>query len=166
MRPTPVEIIRGLQGSLATIVLPEVSSRYAQAQVLYSVMILDMLVKEWEEGAQVFVDDNKGIRELLRRGSDLVRRAGEESGDTELVSLAATLGADDACGATSYRMADLMAESDHLRDQLSSLAEVCDRARSEPRLEPLLSLWQDICAHLRSIAGRRAYAIGAPQEQA
>jgi hypothetical protein len=79
MRPTPVEIIRGLQGALATIVLPEVSSRYAQAQVLYSVMILDMLVKEWEEGAQVFVDDNRGIRELLSRGSDLVRRAGEES---------------------------------------------------------------------------------------
>ena len=165
MRPTPVEIIRGLQGSLATIVLPEVSSRYAQAQVLYSVMILDMLVKEWEEGAQIFVDDNGGIRELLSRGSDLIRQTGEESGDAELVSLAATLDAGDACGETSYRMADLMAESDRLRDQLISLAEVCDRARSEPKLAPLLPLWQDICAHLGSIAGRRAYAIGAPQEQ-
>ena len=86
--------------------------------------------------------------------------------DGEILSLAAALRTDDACGEASYRMADLMAESDHLRDQLSSLAEVCDRARSDPRLEPLLPLWQDICAHLRSIAGRRAYAIGAPQEQA
>ena len=166
MRPTPVEIIRGLQGSLATIVLPEVSSRYAQAQVLYSVMILDMLVKEWEEGAQVFLDDNRGIRELLSRGSDVLARVGEEVGDRDFVSLAAKLRADDSCSEPSYRMADLMAESDRLRNQLSSLADACDRARLDPRLSPLLPLWQDICAHLESIAGRRAYAMGAPQEQA
>jgi hypothetical protein len=165
MRPTPVEIIRGLQGALATIVLPEVSSRYAQAQILYTVMILDMLVKEWEEGAQVFVDDNRGIRELLSRGSDLLRRVGDETGDGELLSLAASLRADDTCGETSYRMADLMAESNRLREQLVSLGEVCDRAHSDPKLAPLLPLWQDICAHLRSIAGRRAYAVATPPQE-
>ena len=165
MRPTPVEIFRGLQGALATIVLPEVTSRYAQAQVLYTVMILDMLVREWEEGAQVFVDDNRGIRELLSRGSEALERLGKETGDGEILSLAAAL-RDDACGEVSYRMADLMAESNRLREQLVSLGAVCDRAHSDPKLAALLPLWQEICAHLQSIAGRRAYAVAAPQEQA
>ena len=166
MRPTPVEIFRGLQGALATIVLPEVTSRYAQAQVMYTVMILDMLVREWEEGAQVFVDDNRGIRELLSRGSEALDRAGKETGDAEILALAASLRDDDACGEASYRMADLMAESARLRERLVSLGAVCDRAHSDPKLAPLLPLWQEICAHLQSIAGRRAYAVAAPQEQA
>jgi len=166
MRPTPVEIFRGLQGALATIVLPEVTSRYAQAQVLYTVMILDMLVREWEEGAQVFVDDNRGIRELLSRGSEVLDRLGNETGDGEILALATTLRDDDACREASYRMADLMAESNRLREQLVGLGAVCDRAHSDPKLAPLLPLWQEICAHLQSIAGRRAYAVAAPQEQA
>jgi hypothetical protein len=159
MRPTPVEVIRGLQAALATIVLPEVGSRYAQAQILYTVMILDMLIREWEEGAQLYVDDNRGIRDLLNRGSDILRRLGQETGDSELLSLANGLRIDGAGDETSYRMADLMAESNRLREQLIKLGEVCDRARSEPRLAPLLPLWQDICAHLRSIAARRAYPV-------
>jgi len=166
MRPTPVEIIRGLQGALATIVLPEVTSRYAQAQVMYTIMILDMLVREWEEGAQVFVDDNRGIRALLSRGSQTLDSLGKETGDAEILALATSLRDDEARGEDSYRMADLMAESDRLRERLAGLGAVCDRARSDPKLAPLLPLWQEICAHLQSIAGRRAYAVAAPQEQA
>jgi hypothetical protein len=166
MRPTPVEIIRGLQGALATIVLPEVTSRYAQAQVMYTIMILDMLVREWEEGAQVFVDDNRGIRELLGRGSEALERLGKETGDGELLALAASLRDDDACAEASYRMADLMAESDRLRERLVSLGAVCDRAHSDPKLAPLLPLWQEICVHLQSIAGRCAYVVAVPEEQA
>jgi hypothetical protein len=160
MRPTPVEVISGLQAALATIVLPEVSSRYAQAQILYTVMILGMLSKEWEEGAQIFVDDIQGIRGLLNRGSDILRRLGEETGDGELAALADTVRADGTGGEGSYRMAELLEESNRLRDRLVSLGELCDRARSEPKLAPLLPLWQDICAHLGSIAGRRAYQVG------
>jgi len=163
MRPTPVEVMRGLQGALATIVLPEVSSRYAQAQVLFTVMILDMLVREWEEGAQLYVDDNRGIRKLLSRGSGLLERLGRETGDDELLSLAAGFRRDDAGAETSYRMGDLMAESNRLREQLISLGALCDRARSDPRLAPLLPLWRDICAHLGSIAARRAYSVAAGQ---
>ncbi len=160
MRPTPVEVIRGLQAALATIVLPEVSSRYAQAQILYTVMILDMLSREWEEGAQIFVDDIQGMHDLLNRGADVLQRLAEETGDGELASLADTVRADGTDREGSYRMADLLAESNRLRDRLLSLGELCDRARSEPKLAPLLPLWQDICAHLGSIAGRRAYQVG------
>lgn len=158
MRPTPIEVIRGLQAALATIVLPEVSSRYAQAQILYTVMILDMLSKEWEEGAQVFIDDIQGMRDLLDRGADVLQRLAEETGDGEFAALADTVRAGSGDG--SYRMADLLAESNRLRDRLVSLGELCDRALSEPKLAPLLPLWQDICAHLGSIAGRRAYQVG------
>ena len=160
MRPTPVEVIRGLQTALATIVLPEVRPRYAQAQVIYTAMILDMLVREWEEGAQVFIDDNRGMRELLDRGSDLLKRLGEETGDAELASLADNLRTDGGGGESSYRPADLMAETNRLRERLTTLGELCDRAREEPRLAPLLPLWNDICAHLGSIAARRAYQVG------
>lgn len=166
MRPTPVEIIRGLQGALATIVLPEVTSRYAQAQVIYTAMILDMVVRELEEGAQLYVDDNRGMRDLLNRGSGLLRRLGEESSDSELVSLADSLRADGTGGESSYRPADLMAEGNRLREQLITLGEVCGRAHSDPKFASLLPLWQDICSHLKSIAGRSAYAVPAPQEQA
>ena len=160
MRPTPVEVIRGLQTALTTIVLPEVSSRYAQAQVVYTAMILDMLIREWEEGGQIFVDDNRGMRELLDRGSDLLKRLGEETGDAELLSVAESLRTDAAGGESSYRPADLMAETDRLRERLITLGEVCDRAHSEPKLAPLLPLWDDIFAHLGSIAARRAFKVG------
>lgn len=159
MRPTPVEVMRGLQTALLTIVLPEVSSRWAQAQVVYTMMILGMLSHEWEEGAQVFVDDNRGMRELLDRGSGLLKRLGEETGDGELVSLADGMRTDGG-GESSYRPADLMAEADRLREQIITLGELCDRARSEPKLAPLLPLWNDIWAHLGSMAARRTYNVG------
>jgi hypothetical protein len=148
-----------VQTALATVVLPEVTSRYAQAHIIYSVMILDMLVRELEEGAQLFVDDIRGMRELLDRGSDLLKRLGEETGDAELASLADSLRTDGTGGESSYRPADLMAESNRLRERLITLGELCDRAREEPKLAPLLPLWNDICAHLGSIAARRAYQV-------
>ena len=75
-----------------------------------------LLIRELEEGAQLFVDDNRGIRDLLDRGSDLLKGLAAETDDGELASLADDLHTDGAGGESSHRPADLMAETNRLRD--------------------------------------------------
>ena len=158
MRPTAVEVIRGIQAALAGHVLPEVSSRYAQAQVMYSIMLLEMLSKEWEEGAHLLTQDSQGLRRLLARGAQLIDGIGAK--DAALDSLVADLKA--AAGgraSPSLRMSDLREENERLHALLTHLGEACDRARDDERLSVLVPLWDDIIAHLREEAGGRAAPV-------
>lgn len=158
MRPTPVEVMRGIQAALAGHVLPELTSRYAQAQVMYSIMLLDMLSKEWEEGAHLLHDDNQAMRRLFARAAKIID-ALPEAGD-ELKALAADLrGAAEGPPAPSLRMSDLRAEGERLRSLLGALGAACDRARDDDRLSSLVPLWDEIIAHLREEAGRRAVTV-------
>src|SRR3990170_5792738 len=130
MRPTAVEVIRGIQGALASHVLPELSSRYAQAQVMYSIMLLEMLSKEWEEGAHILDEDSRGMKRLLARGAELIEAL--PARDKGLDSLAADLRAAAAGpGALTLRMSALRERNERLRSLLTRLGEACDRARDD-----------------------------------
>jgi hypothetical protein len=67
LKPDAVEIMRGIQRSLMTHVLPEVSTAYATAQVHYAVLLLNALVAEWDGAAQRLVEDNAELRAFCGR---------------------------------------------------------------------------------------------------
>ena len=158
VRPTAVEVIRGIQAALASHVLPELASRYAQAQVMYSIMLLEMLSKEWEEGAHLLSEDNRAMRRLFARGAELVEALPVRDG--ALAALAADLrSAAGGPSAPSLRTSDLRGENERLRSLLTRLGEACDRAREDDRLSTLVPLWDEIMAHLREEAGRRAVPV-------
>lgn len=144
LRPGGEAVLRGIQRSLATLVLPEVKGQYAVAQVQYALLLLDALAGEWDGAAQRLVDENSALRSALALAADGVRD----------LSLAAELRAGASSVDADVRISTLIAANDSLR----GLAE---RALS-PESSLLDGPRVAIIATLRDLAiARLPTAIGA-----
>ena len=92
VRPGGEAILRGIQRSLATLVLPEVKGQYAVAQIQYALLLLNALAGEWDGAAQRLVDENTALRSALALAADGVHdlalaaelRAGASSVDADV----------------------------------------------------------------------------------
>ena len=117
MRPNSVEVLQGIQGTLMTYIQPEVQSDYARTELMLVNMLLGIVANQWDGSAQVLVDDNAALRDLV---SDAAKVLGSQPADGagELVDELAALAAETDM---SVRIADLSAANDRLRDAVSRL---------------------------------------------
>src|SRR3989304_1848624 len=106
MRPNGEEMLRGIQQSLLTYVLPELQTEYARTELMVIIALLGIVVGEWDGAAQHLLDDNAALRELAHRGAEALA--------DELRSLAGE--AD-----TSVRIPDLSAANERLHDAIGRL---------------------------------------------
>ena len=90
MHPNGEELLRGVLGTLATHVLPEVQTAHAQIQMALVLRLLGIAADEMDGGAQRLVEDNAALRELAGRGADALASAGDAAGP-EGASLAGEL---------------------------------------------------------------------------
>jgi hypothetical protein len=72
MRPNGQELLRGVQSSLITYVLPELQTEYARTELMLAHVLLGIVAGEWDGAAQQLIDDNAALRELAHRGSDVL----------------------------------------------------------------------------------------------
>jgi hypothetical protein len=145
MRPNTEEVLRGVQRSLVTYILPELQSRYAQTQLMIAAGLLGMAADGWDAGAQRLVDDNASWRALAARAADAL--AGHE--DALAGELRAVASESDA----SLRISDLSSTNVRLREALARAAGVVDAAL---RSEIIDRLREHTEAHSQSILGPRA----------
>lgn len=82
VRPNGEQILRGVERSLLTHVLPELSSPYAQAQVRYAALLLNLLAAEWDDAAQRLLDDNAALRAWCGRAANALAHAQPGLADT------------------------------------------------------------------------------------
>ena len=151
MRPNGEELLRGLQGSLATYILPELPSAYARSELMITTALLGIVAAQWDDAAQRLVDGNAALRALARRGADAI--AGVDAG------LAAELRALAQEADPSVRLSDLSAANDRLRAALGRLG-VLLLERDAPALAELRAAVFD---HLRQEAEARSLSLLGPR---
>jgi hypothetical protein len=140
MRPNAEELLRGIQRSLASYVLPEVQSDYARAEVMFSSMMLGVLIRDLDGAAQQLVEDSAALRALALRGAEELAAAAEPELGAELRRLAATRDstarlsglsrANQELTAAIARLAVLVEERDELSGLRATVIEAL-RVRSE-----------------------------------
>jgi len=159
MRPHSLEIIQGIQNSLMTHVMPELRSSFAQAQLMYITMLLNVVAKYWDGGVQALVDDNRRMREIFGQAAEvLASLAGAQpAGDIDALAADLRVGARER--PCSLTMTDLMQENNRLRALLARLAPLCERAEADPALAALRPLHQKLVHHMGEEARQRVVPV-------
>ncbi len=148
MRPNGEELLRGIQGTLNTYILPEVQTAHARLELVLAQMLLGVIAAEWDGAAQRLVDENAALRELARRGASALNTNPEaDSLADELRSLA-----DEAD--PSLRLSDLSTANGRLHDALARLCAL---------LGPTDKLRAAVIEHLRLVAESRTLSLLGPR---
>jgi len=147
MRPHTDELLRGLQASLLTYVLPEVQTDFVRTELMLTYALLGIAASDWDGAAQRLVDDNAAMRALARRAAAEIEDAALAS---ELRALADETDA-------SVRISDLAAANTRLRDAIARLG-VSLEGRDDLR-----DLRAAIIEHLRAEAASRNHNILGPR---
>jgi len=153
LRPTAVEVIRGIQGSLMGVIAPELQSMFAQDTGHTLQMLLESLANEWDTAADTLHRDNRRLSDILSQAEAALRSI--EGREEDLLSLADDIGAalrvdpDD-----SLAISKLRARNVELQGLLERLLEACEDNAERPGCEPLIAVRPAIYQHLREVAGR------------
>lgn len=155
MRPNGEELVRGVQSSLTTYILPELQSAYARTELMLDLVLLGILASDWDSAAQRLVDDNAALRALALRGAEAL--------DSTDVSLAGGLAEDlrslaGEAGA-SLRLSDLSAANGRLRGAIGRLGALLEDADT-PALGELRAA---VIEHLRADAEDRSRSLLGPR---
>lgn len=153
MRPNGEELLRGIQSTLATYVLPEIQSPHVRFELMLATALLGVVAGEWDGAAQRLVDDNAALRGLARRGAEALAGGAKAGGlADELRSLA---GETDS----SLRLSDLSEANQRLRAALARLGPVLEGSDA-PRLRELRAA---VIEHLRAEAEGRSLSLLGPR---
>jgi len=147
VRPTSVEVVRGLQGMLASDIGREVQSLFGQDALQTSQMVLEMLANELDGAADSLVRDNAALAELLARGADAVE------------SLDAVLAADTRAALAepeegSLALSALSVRNGRLRALLERALVVCEDTAGGGEHVALMTVRSDAYRHLREVSAR------------
>ena len=154
MRPYPEEIVRILQSGVMSHFLPEIQSKYGQAQFGFSMLLFGLATRDLDSAVPDLIEQNRGLRLLLSEtGSALAGVAGDEARES-IAAIDALAPATD-----SLRLSVLRAENDALRAALAAIAPLIERAGDAAELTPLRDVRLRIYAHLQADARTRIVPI-------
>lgn len=71
MRPNAPESIRGVIASLIAGVLPELTTPWPQAQLRYSLGLLETIAAEWDGAVENLVHENESLQRICRVAAEL-----------------------------------------------------------------------------------------------
>ena len=147
MRPTSVEVLRGLQGVLASDIGREVQSLFGQDALQTGQMLLEMLANELDGAADCLFRDNEALVQLLARGAAAVRSLDAGLAEDTQAALAEPTDGLLTISALSVR-------NRRLRTLVERLLVVCDDASAGGEQAALTAVRADAYRHLRDVAAR------------
>ena len=148
MRPSAAEVLRGLQGALASEIGPEVQSLFGQGALQTAHMLLEMLANEIDGATDSLAGDNQTLCGLLARAASAVSALDGALAQETAAALAEPT-------PPSLTLAALTARNQRLRSLLERLLVVCeDAAADAPQGETLMAVRSDAYRHLRQVAAR------------
>ncbi|MEX2160046.1 MAG: hypothetical protein WEB04_11650 [Dehalococcoidia bacterium] len=151
MRPTTEELLRGLQGSLLTYVLPELQTNHGRTELMLTYALLGIAANEVDGAAQRLVDDNVAMRAIAREAADTLTPI-DAALAAELRALANETDA-------SVLVSELSSTNTRLRGVIGR-AGVLLEERNEPSLHDLRAA---IITHLRAEAQQRNHEVLGPR---
>jgi hypothetical protein len=155
MRPSGLEILRGVRSLLVTDVLPELAAPHLRSQVMLAVGMLDSAAREFDDAPAAFSDERARMIALASEALPVVRRISPESSMAgELGAL--TMGPSDP---PDRRMTALYEDGARFLGVLDRLGELLDW-HAEAGDAEVAALGGRVDAELRAIIARRATWIG------
>lgn len=154
MRPTGMELIRGVRTLLAAEILPEIAAPHLRAQVGLAIGMLDSAAAELEDAPAALAEERPRTAALAAEALPLLRRAGA---DAALVAEMAELASNTA--ALSGGMRSIYEQSARLLDLLDRLSAFVDE-RAESGDAEIEALGRRVDGELRAVVARRARWIG------
>jgi hypothetical protein len=153
VRPTGLESIRAIQAALAEIVVPELTSPFAQDAAGTMQMLLESIAGEWDTAAEDLRKDNEALGALLSASRDAIKQA---SGRNENLSLIVTEIESRLLekGDGSLTLTNLASRNDDLRAALERILAAFEDLTGEAKFEEVDAVRRRIFAHLRNVATR------------
>jgi hypothetical protein len=151
MRPNADELIKGIQRSLMSYVMPEVQSEHVRAEVMFSNLMLGVLVRDLDGAVQLLVDDNRLLREIARDSSKALEATGLVADlASELVRLADTTD-------PSLRLSELSKANEELTGAVTKLAVLAEERSELAELRPA------VIERLRARSERYSHSMLGPR---
>jgi len=153
MRPTGLESIRAIQAALADIIVPELTSAFAQDAAGAVQMLLESLAGDWDTAAEDLRRDNEALSVLLASSRDALDRAlpGNKSLASTVTDIENRLREiqDD-----SLTLSSLASRNHALGALLERILVAFDDLTGQSGYEKVDGLRRDIYVHLRQVATR------------
>lgn len=154
MRPYPDEVLRMIQSGVAVHMLPELTSKYAQAQFAFMSLLFGIAQKDYDGAVPDLLEANRAVRELLAETSSALEAIDRDDARAGAAAIAA-LPAEE----TSLRLSALRAENNALRGVLAGLMPLIEPAADVDALAPLRDMRAKIIEHLRADSRKRIVPI-------
>lgn len=154
MRPYPDEVLRMIQAGVTAHMLPELTSKYAQAQFAFGALLFGIAQKDYDSAVPDLIEANGALRALLAEtAAALASVDGDEAraGGEAIAALPAP--------ETSLRLSALRAENNALRGALAGLMPLIEPAGDVAGLAPLRDVRGKMIEHLRADSRRRIVPI-------
>jgi hypothetical protein len=155
MRPSGLELLRGVRSLLLTEVLPELAAPHLRSQVMLAVGMLDSAAKELDDAPAAFSEERARMIALAAESLSAVRRIAPDSplaGELEDVAAASVEPPD-------RRMTALNEEAARFLGVLDRLSEFADQ-HADAGDAGAVALGRQVNDELRAIIARRATWIG------
>ena len=153
MRPTGLELLRGLRTLLLNDVLAATTTPHLQTQVRLAIGMLDAAVKELDDAPAAYTEERARMTALAAEALPLVRRT---AADHPLLSDLEALAASPA-SPPAGRMTAMAEESARLLDVLDRLCAFCDEYHTtNGEGSEVAVLGRRVDDELRALVARRA----------
>jgi len=150
VRPDAVEVLRGIQRSLLSTVLPELQDPYVQGQVHAMIGLLESLAGEWNTEAQRLLDFSHSLERLLLRAAPVLMCAAHTVQGDEAMTLARAIGKALSHRPASITISALSQRTQELQGIVAELLMLCERvAAHRADAEELLEVRQEAYCLLR-----------------
>ncbi len=143
-----------IQAGVATHMLPELTSKYAQAQFAFMALLFGIAQKDYDGAVPDLVDANGALRALLGETAGALAAIERDEARAGCEAIAALPGE-----AASLRLSALRAEHDALRGVLAGLMPLIEPAADVADLAPLREVRGKIIEHLRADSRKRIVPI-------
>ena len=153
MRPTSLESIRAIQAAFAEVIVPELTSAFAQDAAGTIQMLLESMAGEWDTAVESLRNDNNALRALLSLSRDAIEKV--ESGNESLPALVTEIEdrlREEQDG--SLTLTSLTTRNDTLRATLERIVVEFEELTGEAGHERVDTVRRRIFSHLRDVATR------------
>jgi hypothetical protein len=153
VRPTGLESIRAVQAALAEIIVPELTSTFAQDAAGTLQMLLESIAGEWDTAAEDLRADNEVLGALLAASAVAIKKA--ESRNESLLQLVPEIeSALQNKDGGSLTLKGLASRNDALRATLERIVVAFEDVTGEAGNQEVDAVRLKIFGHLRSVATR------------
>jgi len=153
VRPTSPESIRAIQAALAEIIVPELTSAFAQDAAGTVQMLLESIANDWDTAAEDLRADNETLEAFLSASREAIQNAASRNENLSLIVTEIESRLREEQGG-DFTLTTLGSRNSILRATLERVLVAFEDLTGEAGYEEVDAVRRQVFAHLRDVATR------------